>query len=167
MRKHLILSGILIVMSAFSLYAQSGKPKTTPAKKPAATTGANKPVITKTRFRSTWGIYLSDSIPRPDLMKILDSPLVVRDEKNVKYPVVSFEFTYENKEFYLNDTTGKPGIYTDYVGDTFKGDKLPALWVTRIKELLDKGEVFYFDNIIINYTGDKLYRAPKLKFIVR
>ncbi|SFW14661.1 hypothetical protein [Chitinophaga sancti] len=164
MRKHLILSGILVVMSAFSLYAQSGKPKAAPAKKPAAASG---PTITKLRFRSTWGIFLSDSIPRSEIAKLLDSALVVRDEKNNKYPVVSFEFTYENKEFYLNDTTGKPGIYTEYVGDSFKGDKLPALWVTRIKELLDKGEVFYFDNIIVNYTGDKLYRAPKLKFIVR
>lgn len=167
MRKHLILSGLLIVMSAFSLYAQSGKPKatTTPAKKPATNTA--KPTITKLRFRSTWGIYLSDSIPRPELMKLLDSALVVRDEKNVKHPVVSFDFTYENKEVYLNDTTGKPGLYTEYVGDSFKGDKLPELWVTRIRELLDRGEVFYFDNIIVNYTGDKLYRAPKLKFIVR
>lgn len=164
MRKNLILSGILVVMSAFSLYAQSGKPTTTPAKKPAATPAKN---ITKLRFRSTWGIFLSDSIPRPEIVKLLDSALVVRDEKNNKYPVVSFDFTYENKEFYLNDTTGKPGIYTEYVGDSFKGDKLPALWVTRIKELLDRGEVFYFDNIIVNYTGDKLYRAPKLKFIVR
>jgi hypothetical protein len=151
-------------MSAFSLYAQSGKPKAAPVKKPAASAGTT---ITKLRFRSTWGIFLSDSIPRPEIVKLLDSALVVRDEKNNKYPVVSFDFTYENKEFYLNDTTGKPGIYTEYIGDSFKGDKLPALWVTRIKEMLDKGEVFYFDNIIVNYTGDKLYRAPKLKFIVR
>lgn len=164
MRKNLILAGILVVMSTFSLYAQSGKPKATPTKKPAATPGTT---ITKLRFRSTWGLFLSDSIPRPEIMKLLDSALVVRDEKNNKYPVVSFDFTYENKEFYLNDTTGKPGIYTEYVGDSFKGDKLPALWVTRIKELLDRGEVFYFDNIIVNYTGNKLYRAPKLKFIVR
>ncbi|WP_343667745.1 hypothetical protein [Chitinophaga sp.] len=163
MRKHLILSGIFVVMSAFSLYAQSGKPKVTPAKKPAAA----KTTTTKLRFRSTWGIFLSDSIPRPEIVKLLDSALVVRDEKNVKYPVVSFDFTYENKEYFLNDTTGKPGIYTEYVGDSFKGDKLPALWVSRIKEMLDKGEVFYFDNIIVNYTGDKLYRAPKLQFIVR
>ena len=33
--------------------------------------------------------------------------------------------------------------------------------------MLDKGEVIFFDNIIINYTGDKLYRAPKLQFFVR
>ncbi|WPQ62110.1 hypothetical protein SIO70_27485 [Chitinophaga sancti] len=165
MHKHLILSGILVVMSAFSLYAQSGKPKATPAKKPAATQATT--THTKLRFRSTWGIFLSDSIPRPEIVKLLDSALVVRDEKNVKYPVVSFDFTYENKEYYLNDSTGKPGIYTEYVGDSFKGDKLPALWVTRIKEMLDKGEVFYFDNIIVNYTGDKLYRVPKLQFIVR
>ena len=162
MHKNLILSGLLVVMSTCSLYAQTGKAKTTPAKKPAAAA-----TRTQLSFRSTWGIYLSDSIPRPDIVKLLDSALVVRDQKNNLFPVVSFDFTYENKEVYLNDSTGRPGIYTEYIGDSFKGNKLPPLWVSRIKEMLDKGEVFYFDNIIVQYTGDKLYRAPKLQFIVR
>ena len=155
---------MFLLFTSIPALAQTGKPKTPAAKKPAATA---KPTITALRFRSTWGIFLSDSLPRPEIIKLLDSPLVVRDQKNNKYPVVSFDFTYERKEPYLNDTTGKPGVYTDFVGDSFKGDKLPSLWVERIKEMLERNEVFYFDNIIINYTGDKLYRAPKLKFNVR
>ncbi|SDH13988.1 hypothetical protein [Chitinophaga filiformis] len=155
---------MFLLFSSIPALAQTGKPKAPAAKKPAATT---KTTTTALRFRSTWGIFLSDSLPRPEILKLLDSPLVVRDQKNNKYPVVSFDFTYERKEPYLNDTTGKPGIYTDFVGDSFKGDKLPSLWVERIKEMLERNEVFYFDNIIINYTGDKLYRAPKLKFNVR
>jgi hypothetical protein len=164
MRKCYLISGILLLFTSLPALAQTGKPKT-PAKKPAAASA--KPKTTTLRFRSTWGIFLSDSLPRPEVMKLLDSPLVVRDDKNNKYPVVSFDFTYERREPYLNDTTGKPGFYTEFVGDSFKGDKLPPLWVERIKEMLERNEVFYFDNIIINYTGDKLYRAPKLKFNVR
>lgn len=165
MRKCYLISGIFLLFTSLPVLAQTGKPKTkTPAaKKPAAT--ATK--TTTLRFRSTWGIFLSDSLPRPEISKLLDSPLVVRDEKNNKYPVVSFDFTYERKEPYLNDTTGKPGFYTEFVGDSFKGDRLPSLWVERIREMLERNEVFYFDNIIINYTGDKLYKAPKLKFNVR
>jgi hypothetical protein len=156
---------MLLLFTSLPALAQTGKPKTPAAKKPAAAT--TKTTATALRFRSTWGIFLSDSLPRPEIMKLLDSPLVVRDQKNNKYPVVSFDFTYERKEPYINDTTGKPGFYTEFVGDSFKGDKLPTLWVERIKEMLERNEVFYFDNIIINYTGDKLYRAPKLKFNVR
>ncbi|PSL32122.1 hypothetical protein [Chitinophaga ginsengisoli] len=156
---------MFLLFTSLPALAQTGKPKTPAAKKPAAAT--TKTTTTALRFRSTWGIFLSDSLPRPEIMKLLDSPLVVRDQKNNKYPVVSFDFTYERKEPYLNDTTGKPGFYTEFVGDSFKGDKLPSLWVERIKEMLERNEVFYFDNIIINYTGDKLYRAPKLKFNVR
>lgn len=155
---------MFLLFTSLPALAQTGKPKTPAAKKPAATA---KTTTTALRLRSTWGIFLSDSLPRPEIVKLLDSPLVVRDQKNNKYPVVSFDFTYERREPYLNDTTGKPGIYTEFVGDSFKGDKLPSLWVERIKEMLERNEVFYFDNIIINYTGDKLYRAPKLKFNVR
>ncbi|MCF6404753.1 hypothetical protein L3C95_17780 [Chitinophaga filiformis] len=164
MRKCYLISGMFLLFTSLPALAQTGKPKKPAAKKPAATTTSK---TTTLRFKSTWGIFLSDSLPRPEVMKLLDSPLVVRDDKNNKYPVVSFDFTYERKEPYLNDTTGKPGFYTDFVGDSFKGDRLPSFWVERIKEMLERNEVFYFDNIIINYTGDKLYRAPKLKFNVR
>jgi hypothetical protein len=153
-------------MASVPVLAQTGKPKTAAAKNPAAKTATTSKTTTL-RFRSTWGIFLSDTLPRPEVLKLLDSSLVVRDEKNNKYPVVSFDFTYERKEPYLNDTTGKPGFYSEFVGDTFTGDKLPALWVQRIREMLEKNEILYFDNIIINYTGDKLYRAPKLRFNVR
>lgn len=160
MRKYYLLPGLLVILATLPVCAQSGKPKTS-AKKTAAT--ASKSTL---RFRSTWGIFLSDTLPRPEIMKLLDSALVVRDEKNNKYPVVSFRFTYEKKEPYLNDTTGKPGFYTEYIGDDFTGNKLPAFWSTRIKETLERNEVLIFDNIIINYTGDKLYRAPQLRFKV-
>lgn len=162
MRRCYLLSGLLLLMTGLPTLAQTGKPKATTAPKPAATT-----VKTTLRFRTTWGIFLSDTLPRPELLKLLDSTLVVRDDKNNKYPVVSFDFTYERKEPYLNDTTGKPGFYSEFVGDSFKGDKLPALWAERIKEMLERNEVLYFDNIIINYTGDKLYKVPKLRFNVR
>lgn len=163
MRKCYLISGILFLFTSLPVLAQTGKPKTPAAKKPATASAKT----TTLRFRSTWGIFLSDSLPRPEVIKLLDSSLVVRDEKNNKYPVVSFDFTYERREPYLNDTTGKPGFYSEMVGDSFKGDKLPSLWAERIKEMLERNEVLYFDNIIINYTGDKLYRAPKLKFNVR
>lgn len=151
MRKYYLLSGLFIVIASMPVYAQAKKAKA----------GTNT-----LRFRTTWGIFLSETLPRPELLSLLDSTLVVRDEKNNKYPVVSFDFTYEKKEPYLNDTTGKPAIATEFVGDSFNGDKLPAFWSTRIKETLTKGEVLYFDNIIIKYTGDKLYRVPKLQFKV-
>jgi hypothetical protein len=153
MRKYYLLSGLFVVLGTMPLYAQSSKAKP-------------KTNTTSLRFRSTWGIFLSETLPRPEILKLLDSSLVVRDEKNNKYPVVSFDFTYEKKEVYLNDTTGKPGIYTEFVGDSFEGDKLSSFWSARIKETLSKGEVLYFDNIVIKYTGDKLYRVPKLQFKV-
>lgn len=149
------------MVAGLPVYAQSGKSKQ--ADKPKSKTEVKKPL----RFRSTWGVFLSDSLPRPEVVKLLDSALVVRDQQNNKFPVVSFDFTYEKKEPYLNDTTGRPGVYSEFVGDSFKSDRLSPLWSGRLKEILQKGEVLYFDNIIIKYTGDKYYKVPELKIVVR
>lgn len=119
------------------------------------------------RFRTTWGIYLSDSLPRPEVLKLLDSALVVRDGSNNKFPVVSFDFTYEQKEPYVNDTTKQVEFYTEATGDSFKDNKLSELWRKHLKEVIQKGEVLFFNNIVIKYTGDKYYRAPELKIVVR
>jgi len=157
MKRTTVILFNLILAAAAPLYAQSAKTKPATA----------QPVKTNLRFRTTWGIFLSDSLPRPEVLKLLDSALVVRDQQNHTFPVVSFDFTYEKSEPYLNDTTGQPGVYKDFTGDSFNDNKLPALWSKRLKEVLQKGEVLYFDNIVIKYTGDKYYKAPDLRFVVR
>jgi hypothetical protein len=154
----------LICCCALGAIAQS-KPQSKPtAKKPAATQpAAQKPL----RFRTTWSIFLSDTLPRPEVLRLLDSALIVRDGNNQKFPVVSFDFTYEKKEPFVNDTTQEVSIYTEYVGDSFKADKISPAWSSRLKESIQKGEVLFFNNIVIRYTGDKLYRAPELKITIK
>jgi hypothetical protein len=135
-----------------------------PAVKQPATPAAAKSAL---RFRTTWNNFLSDTVPRPDILKIADSPLVVRDQKNNKFPVIAFEFTYESREVGINDTTNKPVIYSDFTGEVFKTDRLSPLWSKHVKETLKPGDVLYFNNIIVKYAEDKLYRVPPLKFFVR
>lgn len=118
------------------------------------------------RFRTTWGIFLSDTLPRPEVLKLLDSALVVRDGGNKKFPVVSFDFTYEKREAYVNDTTNQPGVYTESIGETFRGDKLSPIWSSRLKEMISKGEVLFFNNIVVRYAEDKFYRAPAVRITV-
>ncbi|WP_143307335.1 hypothetical protein [Chitinophaga vietnamensis] len=161
MQKHLF-SFIIILGTAFTpALAQTAKKKPVPAK-PAAVSN-KKPK----RLVSTWGIFLSDTLPKNEIVKLLDSAITVRDEKNNRYPIVSFAFTYEHHEPYLNDTTGQPAVYKDFTGDNFKSAALPVLWSSRLKESLAQGDVLYFDEIIIKYTEDKLYKAPSLKITVR
>jgi hypothetical protein len=160
MRKLLLLHILLITSACLPIYAQTGKGKTT--SKPATTSTKKAP-----KLKATWGVFLSDTLPRPEVLKLLDSAIIVRDENNKKYPVISFQFTYEQNEPYLNDTTGKPAIYKEYNGDNFKSNKLSTLWSNELKKTLKKGDVIYFDNIIIQYSEKDLYLVPKLKFEVR
>jgi hypothetical protein len=159
MHRYLLLAGFLGIMSLPALAQTKAK---APAKKPSTALAKN----TALRFKTSWGIFLGDSLPKNELIKLLDSPLVVRDNKNNKFPVVSFNFTYEKKEVYLNDTTGKPGYYSEAIGEHFNGPKLDTLWSNQVKTTLSKGEVLYFNDIIVNYTGNKLYRVPAIQFTV-
>lgn len=159
MHKHLLLSFFLTTATS-PVWSQTHKKPATAA--PATVT--NKRPL---KLRSTWGIYLSDTLPKTEVMKLLDSALVVRDEKNIKYPVLSFAFTYEKHEPYLNDTTGQPGIYKDFTGDNFKTASLSPLWSKGLKETLQTGDILYFDEIIIKYAEGKLYKAPSLKINVK
>ncbi|MBO9151433.1 hypothetical protein ACFOTA_04390 [Chitinophaga sp. GCM10012297] len=161
MMQKLFYTVLLFICCSAAATAQAGKPSSSqkPAQKPAA---KEKPLS----FRTTWGIFLSDTLPRPEVVKLLDSSLVVRDNKNNKFPVVSFDFTYETKEAYLNDTTQQVGFYTDAIGDSFKSDRLSTLWSTRLKETVQKGEVLLFSNIVVRYTGDKYYRVPEVRIVV-
>ncbi|MBC9915254.1 hypothetical protein [Chitinophaga varians] len=161
MLKHLSAFIFLLLMINVNTFAQSGK-KPVPATKGA-------PVSNKrpAKLRSSWGLFLSDTLPKSQVVRLLDSALVVRDEKNHLYPVISFAFTYEQHQPYLNDTTGQAAIYKDYTGDNFKTSRLPALWSSRLKESLQQGDVLYFDDILIEYVPDKLYRAPSLRITVK
>ncbi|MFB6453647.1 hypothetical protein ACE38W_00120 [Chitinophaga sp. Hz27] len=167
MIKHLLVFSFLL--SAAAAQAQTSKPggiKSSAAKAhtPAITaTTAKKPA----KLISTWGIFVGDSLPKNEIVKLLDSSLIVRDEKNVKYPVISFAFTLEQHEPYLNDTTGQPSLYKDYTGDNFKQSKMTATWVNGLKANLDKGDILYFDEILIQHPNGKVYKAPALKFTVR
>ncbi|RAJ88171.1 hypothetical protein CLV59_101938 [Chitinophaga dinghuensis] len=161
MIKHLLLSALLL--TGYAGFAQSSK---TPVKKPA-TAAANNNAKHPTKLVTTWGIFLSDSLPKNEVVKLLDSALIVRDEKGVKYPVISFAFTFEQHEVYLNDTTGQPGVYKDFIGENFKAAKMSPTWSKGMKEKLEKGDVLYFDEILIQYTPEKIYKAPSLKFIIR
>jgi hypothetical protein len=155
MQKHLLLS-FLLATAVTPVIAQS-------AKKPATAVTSKRPM----KLRSSWGIYLSDTLPKSEVIKLLDSALIVRDEKNIKYPVLSFAFTYERHEPYLNDTTGQPAIYKDFTGDNFKTAALPAAWSKNLKETLQTGDVLYFDEIIIKYAEEKFYKAPALQINVK
>ncbi|PSL48102.1 hypothetical protein CLV51_102964 [Chitinophaga niastensis] len=158
MLKHLLY--ILLLGTAATPVLAQAKKKAAPA---AATVSNKRP----TKLRSSWGVFLSDTLPKSEIIKLLDSSLVVRDEKNVKYPIISFAFTYERHEPYLNDTTGQPAVYKDFTGENFKQGSLSALWSSRLKELLQTGDILYFDEIIIRYAGEKYYKAPALRIDVK
>lgn len=161
MMQKLFYTLLFFICCTAAASAQVRKPASSPkpAQKPAA---KEKPLS----FRTTWGIYLSDTLPRPEVLKLLDSSLVVRDQKNNKFPVVSFDFTYESKEPYLNDTTQQVAFYTETTGDSFKTNKLSPLWSSRLKETVQKGEILLFSNIVIRYAEDKYYRVPELRIVV-
>ncbi len=156
MMQKLLYTTIVLCCCALGATAQA-KPR--PAvKKPAVA----KPL----HFRTSWGIFLSDTLPRNEVVKLLDSALTVRDGNNKTYPVVSFDFTYDQREALQDEKTKEVKVYTESTGDSFRSDKLSPLWSKHLKQTIQKGEVLFFNNIVIQYAADKFYRAPELKVTV-
>ncbi|ATL47868.1 hypothetical protein COR50_12230 [Chitinophaga caeni] len=150
-RSYLLCCSLVI----FSLNISAQQKKATAAKK------------NKLSFKSSWGLLLGDTVPRPAVLNLLDSAILVRDNKNVLYPVVSFELMYVKHEPYINDTTNQISFYTETTGDFFKRNSLDTLWRNHLEESIERGDILMFNNITVQYKDTMYYRAPPLKFIIK
>lgn len=153
---------ILVILSGATT-ATAQQKKKVPPKKTVHTVGlaAAVPLL-----KTSWGNCQKGTLPKSEVLKLLDSGLVVRDEKNMTYQVLHFDFGYEKKELSVNDTTGMPEVVSEYIAYPFQGNQLSPLWNVRLKQRIQPSEALYFDNIIVLGPNKKKYLAPPLKFVI-
>jgi hypothetical protein len=107
------------------------------------------------------GSRQSGNIPLVTAKQLLDSSLTATDKKSRNYKVISFDFGYLRTDTTYNDTTGMPALAHEYLGYTFRADRLDSLWSTRIAGELQAGEQLYFDHIIAeDDDGEKYLASP-------
>ncbi len=124
--------------------------QTKPAIKPTGTA----PIVSATIGKLTEGTYKVAV-----LKKIIDSVLVLKDAKGVKYTIDRFSFLYKRKTKFEDEQTGKKGTGWEYLEKILKnGTQLDELWKSTIKKDLQAGEQLIFASIMADTK--KGYKIP-------
>lgn len=145
---------LLLCFSTATTLAQSNK-------KPSAVPPPLPKIITAI------GGYSGGDITSDILSRIVDSPLVARDERGNKYTIVRFRSIYKFKSSYEDSETGIKKTTDDMrVNDFSNTGTMTELWRQSIKDNMVKGDQMILDNVIVRLkNGDKIM-APAIIFKV-
>lgn len=97
---------------------------------------------------------------------LITLPLKIVDDKNLNYPLVSYQFAYYRVGITEDEETGKTSPAKDMVSDHFNISPLPAIWQSNITETLHTGESLYFFDIIVMDKLGRRFFAPELKVTI-
>ena len=107
-----------------------------------------------------------DSISKETAKMLLPLPLQVLDSKNNQYTVENYQFLYKKKSFVQNPETGKIEEVFTMSADIFKETPLPKVWIENVGIKLQKGEEFYFFDIIVRDKEGNRFLAPNIKLFI-
>jgi hypothetical protein len=131
---------IFITLSFLSFFGQAQKP----VAKPKPITKGPAPKLTATIAGLSTGIYGSGAAKI-----MIDSSLVLRDEKGKKYPISRCTFMYKRKNTYEDEITGEKKVTWEYLAKELRNnEQLDEFWRKTIKEDLKKGEELIFERIL-------------------
>ena len=131
-----------------------------PAAKPAS---ASLPKLTV-----TLGGSKSGNITVAQLQKIIDSPLVVKDEKGIAYPLKSFRINYTFKSTYKDEETDKVREVKDFRAYDFSNtDRLSEDWRNSIRDNVKKEDEMLINNVVVRLKNGKSFFAPELRLKVQ
>lgn len=142
---------LFLFCSVTATQAQNNKPATAAAPKVAITIGGFK-----------GGDIASDILAR-----IIDSSVVVSDQKGNKYPVVRFRSIYKFKSSYEDPATGERKTTDDMRVNDFSHTALMSeQWRQSIKDNIAKGDQMILDNVIVQLKNGTKIMAPAITFKV-
>lgn len=148
-----IVALFIFCVAPFLITAQVIKPVLKPPT-PKPIVKGKVPVITASIGGMTSGKYGVGAA------KILiDSNLVLKDEKGQKYVINRCSFMYKRKMTYTDEESGQKRITWEYLAKELRnGEQLDKFWRDTIKEDLKVGEELIFEKILAD--SKKGYMIP-------
>ena len=137
---------ILLMLSVSFAYGQTKKPVT-------------PEVMTFTTLLAGRG---SGDWHKGYVQRLIDSPLVVKDQKGRSYPVAKFTLQYTFTSVYVDSQTKQRKERKDFRMQTFEGPLLTEMWIASIKENVQSGDLIVFDNVLIRQPNGKLRLVPDI-----
>ncbi len=115
-------------------------------------------------FNIKWGGYPQGKINAEQFKKVVDSPLVVRDEKGVMYPITRFRINYIFKSTYKDSESQMVQSIQDLrVFDFYDTPALSEVWRSSIRDNAKKGDTILINNVIVRLKNGKKMMAPEFK----
>lgn len=110
----------------------------------------------------------SGNISITQLQKIVDSPLIVKDEKGVVYPLKSFRINYTFKSTYKDEETDKVREIKDFRAyDFYNTNRLSDDWRNSIRDNVKIEDEMLINNVVVKLKNGKSFFAPELKLKVQ
>jgi hypothetical protein len=110
----------------------------------------------------------SGNITVIQMQQIVDSPLIVKDEKGVVYALKGFRINYTFKSTYKDEETDKVREVKDFRAYDFSNtDRLSEDWRNSIKDNVKKEDEMLINNVVVKLKNGKSFFAPELKLKVQ
>ncbi|MBS1511928.1 MAG: hypothetical protein JST86_13860 [Bacteroidetes bacterium] len=155
-----VLSFILLSFSALAQPPRNNKPRPAVVKK-------DKPALPK--LKTSLGTY-SDSIITvsvDDALKLMQTPLVITDDKKAVYTINTYECLYKRKGVTEDEESGKVSPATSSVAQQFKTTPVSEIWIKTMTEQLKAGEEIWFYDIVVKNADGRFLFAPNIKLVVK
>jgi len=111
-----------------------------------------------------WGGVPQGKIDTIKFKKILDSPLVVSDDKGNKYPITRFRINYKFLSTYKDSESQMVKSIQDLrVFDFYDTPTLSEVWSSSIRDNAKKGDTVLINNVIVRLKNGKKMMAPEFK----
>ncbi|MBX9449903.1 MAG: hypothetical protein KL787_09395 [Taibaiella sp.] len=113
---------------------------------------------------SQGGIMSADSI-----LYFLDKPLFSQDTAGNFHQVLSFLFTYIERDIYINED-GKPYIGTEIGGTNSNNGIVPEMWRDVVRQKIKSGDTVIFNNPLsyLNIRDESTqFYSPRIVLIVK
>lgn len=126
-----------------------------------------EPVQTKTTFTTTLAKRGSGEWTKELVRALIDSPIVVKDEKGKTYPVVRFTLNYTFSTVYVDSETKQRKTRKDFRSQLFESSTLSDVWKASIKENARNGDQMLFNDVIIRMPDGKKRMVDDLTIYIK
>jgi hypothetical protein len=148
----------LIALVLLCAFVMSSKAQT---KKPA-------PAATLVTYTVTLAGFKDGNITAEQFKKVIDSPLVVKDQKGNSYVITRFRINYTFATTYTDSETQQRKSFKDFrAADFYDTPKLPEVWRNSIRDNAKKDDEVIINNIIIKLKDGKKMMVPEWKGTLR
>ncbi|MFN5475301.1 MAG: hypothetical protein ACK484_01815 [Sphingobacteriales bacterium] len=139
----------------------SAMPSKAQTKKPA-------PAAAPVTYTVSLAGFKDGNITAEQFKKVIDSPLVVKDQKGNSFVITRFRINYTFATTYTDSETQQRKSFKDFrAADFYDTPKLPEVWRNSIRDNAKKDDEVIINNIIIKLKDGKKMMLPEWRGTLR